>query len=137
MVLRNCLGMIMSVSTLIIGNGAATPVSLSNFCMARLGGNARAGLCHGVRSTTRVPAMSPCVTKAEHRRSIVIGVALDQRPVAVDLALFGDVDDLVAVESDLAAAQRLVIVQAQRVAVDMPLALIGAVGARAVDAAVG
>src|SRR5215471_1736495 len=26
--------MIMSVSTLIIGNGAATPVSLSNFCMA-------------------------------------------------------------------------------------------------------
>ena len=34
MVFRNCLGMIMSVSTLIIFSGAATPVSVLNFCMA-------------------------------------------------------------------------------------------------------
>src|SRR5688500_10666841 len=33
MVFRNCLGMIMSVSTFIIGRGAATPVSWSNFCI--------------------------------------------------------------------------------------------------------
>src|SRR4051794_2394625 len=34
MVFRNCLGMIMSVSILIIGKGAATPRSVVNFCMA-------------------------------------------------------------------------------------------------------
>src|SRR5262245_22626024 len=34
MVFRNCLGMIMSVSTLIIGSGAATPRSVVNFSMA-------------------------------------------------------------------------------------------------------
>src|SRR3954462_11174073 len=34
MVLRNCLGMIMSVSTLIILSGAATPSSVVNLCMA-------------------------------------------------------------------------------------------------------
>ncbi len=33
MVFRNCLGMIASVSMLIIGNGAATPVSVVNFSM--------------------------------------------------------------------------------------------------------
>ena len=32
-VLRNCLGMIMSVSTLIMGKGAATPVRVVNLCM--------------------------------------------------------------------------------------------------------
>src|SRR6056297_1703378 len=35
-VFRNCLGMIMSVSTFIIGSGAATPVSLVNFSMRGL-----------------------------------------------------------------------------------------------------
>src|SRR5690348_8135313 len=44
MVLRYCLGMILSVSTLIIGSGAATPVSVVNFCIARPIGNARPGL---------------------------------------------------------------------------------------------
>src|SRR5690348_5037758 len=44
MVLRYCFGMILSVSTLIIGSGAATPVSVVNFCIARPIGNARPGL---------------------------------------------------------------------------------------------
>src|SRR5688572_29174725 len=37
MVLRNCLGMMASVSTLIIGSGAATPVRVVNFSMAPRG----------------------------------------------------------------------------------------------------
>src|SRR6185437_7234321 len=34
MVFRNCFGMIMSVSTFLIGRGAATPRSVVNFCIA-------------------------------------------------------------------------------------------------------
>src|SRR5690348_12497284 len=49
MVLRYCLGMILSVSTLIIGSGAATPVSVVNFCIARPIGNARPGLAEASR----------------------------------------------------------------------------------------
>src|SRR6267142_5052819 len=45
MVFRNCLGMIMSVSTLLMGRGAAIPLSLVNFCMADPW--FRPALCHG------------------------------------------------------------------------------------------
>src|SRR6266566_840572 len=37
MVFRNCLGMIMSVSTLAMGSGAATPFRTENFCMVGSG----------------------------------------------------------------------------------------------------
>src|SRR5262245_32289618 len=48
MVLRYCLGMIMSVSTLIIGRTAAIPVSMVNFCMS--------SSCNGSYVEARGPA---------------------------------------------------------------------------------
>src|SRR6266508_4534031 len=66
MVLRYCLGMIMSVSTLIIWSGAATPSRVVNFCMVvslrtrtprgpSHGGSAGAGQVHALRRAMHRP----------------------------------------------------------------------------------
>src|SRR5262245_1865867 len=67
MVFRNCLGMIMSVSTLIIGRGAATPVRLVNFCISRISAPALSPGGSGVNTQRQRPSQAPGILCANHQ----------------------------------------------------------------------
>src|SRR5712692_4004633 len=93
MVLRYCLGMIMSVSTLIILSGAATPSSVVNFCIVipssdacqSHGASAAAG--QG-RVATCIPMALECdpllaefagIVRTDSERNLCVDVAEDCR----------------------------------------------------------
>src|SRR5215470_8267526 len=103
MVFRNCLGMIMSVSTLIIGSGAATPVRPVNFCIGSIPAEA------GPRPDAG-------------RRSELVRIAGRDRAGALDLAVLDPLQG-VAVLGDLPAHLGIgAVLEAHGVAVDRPLA---------------